>query len=175
MSKNHGTMRWLAGLTLGVALVSVGAGCLVSGTEVFSFPIGTLVVTGGSFDQVTIDLSQDDTFNDHKDEIQLIDRVGFTTDITNNSGQATLLTVYFSTEPGLIDPAKQATPIFVDVPIPAGGRPIEYDESLDMLQNFDQLQEVIKGGVITFYSTATGNVNLTLNDLTMIITFTVGL
>jgi hypothetical protein len=34
---------------------------------------------------------------------------------------------------------------------------------------------VIKGGVITFYSTATGNVNLTLNDLTMIITFTVGL
>ena len=168
-------MRWLAGLTLGAALVSVGTGCLVSGTEVFSFPIGTLLVTGGAFDQVTIDLSQDDTFKDHKDEIQIVDRVGFTTDITNNSGQATLLTVYFSTIPGLIDPATQATPIFVDVAVPAGGRPIEYDESLDMLQNFDQLQEAIRGGVITFYSTATGNVNLTLNDLTMIITFTVGL
>jgi hypothetical protein len=83
--------------------------------------------------------------------------------------------VYFSTRSDLTDPPTQATPIFVNVAVPAAGRTIEYDESLDLLQNFDQLQEVIRGGTITFYSTATDNVNLTLNDLTMIITFTVGL
>jgi len=169
-------MHWRAGLTLVAAIVSAGAaGCLVSGTEVISYPIGTLVVAGGSFDQITIDLSEDDTFNDHKDEIEVIDRVGFTTDITNNSGQDALLTVYFSIRSDLTDPATQATPIFVDVAVPAAGRAIEYDASLDLLRNFDQLQEAIKGGVITFYSTASDNVNLTLNDLTMIITFTAGL
>lgn len=172
--KNRGAMRLAAGLLVG-SLIALGAGCLVSGTEVFGFLIGTLNVTGGTIAQDTIDLSEDDTFNDHKDEIEVVDRVGFTTQVTNNSAQDALLSVYFSTQAELSDPANQATPLFLNVPIPAAGRTVTYDESLDLLLNFDQLQEAIKGGVITFYTTADSNFSLTLNDLTMIITFTVGL
>jgi len=174
MKRRTEMMRVAAALLLG-SVIALGAGCLVSGTEVFDLLIGTLNVTGGSFNEDTIDLSENDTFNDHKDEIELIDRVGFTTEVDNNSGQDALLSVYFSTQAGLGDPATQATPLFLNVPIPAAGRTITYDESLDLLLNFDQLQAAIKGGVITFYTTANGNFNLTLNDLTMIVTFTVGL
>jgi hypothetical protein len=173
MKRNDRNRTWLAAGLL--VVIAAGAGCLVSGTEVFDFLIGTLSVSGGTFDSLTVDLTDDDTFNDHKDEIELVDRVGFTTNVTNNSGQDALLSVYFSTQSGLSDPATQATPLFLNVAIPAGGREISYDESLDLLLNFDKLQAAIPGGVITFYSTANGTFNLTLNDLTMIITFTVGL
>ena len=172
--KNRRSMPLAAGLLWGSLLV-LGAGCLVSSTELFDLLIGTFDVNGGEFEQATIDLSEDETFNDHKDEIEVIDRVGFMGDVTNHSGQDALLSVYFSTQAGLTDPVTQATPIFVNVPIPAAGRTVTYEESLDLLQNFDQLQEAIKGGVITFYTTANGTFNLTVNDLTMIITFTVGL
>jgi hypothetical protein len=171
---HRSTMSLKVGLLLAF-LLAAGAGCLMSGTEVFSYLIGDLNVTGGAFDSVTIDLTDDDTYNDHKDEIEVIDRVGFTSDVANVSGQDALLSVYFSAESGLTNPAQDATPLFLDVAIPAAGRSISYEESLDLLLNFDQLQEVIKGGVVTFYSTANGTFNLTLNDLTMIVTFTVGL
>ena len=174
MRNLHSTMPPRACL-LCTFLLAAGTGCLISGTKVFSFLIGDLIVTGGGFDSVTIDMTNDETYNDHKDGIGVIDRVGFTSDVANNSGQEALLSVYFSTQSGLSDPPKQATPIFLDVAIPAAGRTISYDESLDMLLNFDQLQEAIKGGVVTFYATANGAVSLTLNDLTMIVTFTVGL
>lgn len=159
----------------GLAILAFAGGCLVSGTEVFSIDIGDLAVSGQAFESVTVDLTEDDTYEDHKDEIKTIDRVGFTTQIDNITGTEAVIDLYFSATPGLVNPATEATPLFLDVTVPPGGRTITYDESLDLLLNFEELQTVIEGGAITFYSNANGAFNLLMNDVTMIITFTVGL
>jgi hypothetical protein len=159
----------------GLVILAFAGGCLVSGTEVFSIDIGDLLVTGGAVESVTVDLTENDTYEDHKDEIKTIDRVGFTTQIDNLTGTEAVIDLYFSATPGLANPAAEATPLFLDVTVPPGGRTITYDESLDFLLNFEELQTVVEGGAITFYSTANQGFNLVLNDVTMIVTFTVGL
>ncbi len=164
-------LRSPVGVLLRLALVAALGGCLISATEVFTIVIGDLAVIGTG--SVSIDLNGNDTYKEHKDEIRVIERVGFTTQIDNLSGQEVILSTYFSAQPGLTNPATEAIRLFSDIPIPPGGRTITYEESLDLLLNFEQLQTVLEGGAITLYGTA--NDVLLLNDVTMIVTFTVGL
>ncbi len=163
-----------------LGFAAVLSGCLISGTKVFTLGLEDIPVSAsGTFTRTAVDLTENDTFNDHKDEIRLIDRFGFICDIVNPTAGTVNVSVYFSTDPNLTDNqvATQATPLFRNFAVSANStRHISYDESLTLLENFGALQEVLATGQLTFYSTSTsGAFNLLIDNPVLVITFTVGL
>ena len=163
-------------LLAALALVAALGGCLISGTKVFSFSLGDINVTGNQFERDTIDLTNDDTYKEHKDEIRLIDRVGFTCKVVNNSANAAAVSMYFSTNAGLLDPETQATPLFRNFQVAGSGtEDVTYDESLALIENFDALQAAVETGNITFYTNSPGGLNMLIDDMVLIVTFTVGI
>lgn len=156
---------------LGLAAVS---GCLISGTEVFTYVVGDIQITANAFEETSVDLTTNSTYQDHREDIRLIDRVGFTCDAVNPTANPVNISAYFSTTAGLGDPATQATPLFLNFAVPANStHHIDYDESLAILLNFEELQAAVDSGQFTLYST--GPANMSLDDLTLVVTFTVGL
>lgn len=168
----------VAALTV-LGLAAVISGCLVSGTKVFTFGLSDVAVTGGAFTRTPVDFTQNSTYQDHKDDIRLIDRFGFTCNIINPNANPVDVSVYFSTNPNLGDSEvpTSATPLFRNFRVGANTtEPITYDESLDLLENFDALQQVVDAGAFTFYSqSANGSFNFAIDDPVLIVTFTVGL
>jgi len=174
-------MRKIVNQELGVALaalvlVAAISGCLGSGTKIFTYELGDIAVNATAFTRTSVDLTTNDTFNDHIDDIRLIDRVGFTCNIVN-PGTADNISLYFSKDniPNDADVPTMATPLFTNLAVPAGTRTIGYDESLTLIQNFEAFQAVIETGQFTVYSRATDNFSITIDDPVLIITFTVGL
>jgi hypothetical protein len=172
--RKTGLVSWLAVTLLGLLVLATIPGCIPTATDSFGEPIPDLDAIGGVFDETAVDLTENSTFEDHQDEIRLIDRVGFSTRIVNNSGTPATVSLYVSDTPGLTDPANEARVLFDKIPVPAGGRDISYDESVELLQNFEYLQTVVEDGLLIFYSTADGNFDLTFTQIVAIITFTVG-
>ena len=175
-------MRKIVNQELGVALaalvlVAAISGCLVSGTKIFTYELGDIAVNATAFTRTSVDLTTNDTFNDHIDDIRLIDRVGFTCNIVNTGNPANTISLYFSKDniPNDADVPTMATPLFTNLAVPAGTRTIGYDESLTLIQNFEAFQAVIETGQFTVYSRATTGINITIDDPVLIITFTVGL
>jgi hypothetical protein len=132
-------MRKILNPGSGVALAALGlvaaiSGCLTSGTEVFTYEMEDINVSATGFTRTPVDLTENDTFNDHVDEIRLIDRVGFTCNIVN-PGSPTSVSIYFSKEniPNDADVPTQATPLFTNLAAPSGTRTIGYDESLTLI------------------------------------------
>ena len=165
-----------------VALLATAfSGCLVSGTKVFSYAIAppALQAVGGTVNEERVDYTDDKTYQEYKDEIRQIDRVGFTIQVQENQGTNATMSMYFSETMGLGSVAaveSQATLLFLNYPIPANGLiDISYDESQKILLNFEALQELAATGAFSIYTIAGGNFNLTLNVLVFTITFTVGL
>lgn len=175
--------RILATLLLG-ALAVAAAGCLVSGTKVFTYDVGTLnldPVTG--FQSVTIDLSGNSTYNEHRDEISLIDRVGFECGLVNNETTPATVSIYFSKTAGLTaaQVPTQAKALCTDVTVPAirtgtfPDREIDYDTSVALLQNFEPFAKTVQDGSFTLYVLTAGGADVDVLDLVLVITFTVGL
>jgi hypothetical protein len=176
-------MRKILNREVGVAVVALGlvaaiSGCLVSGTKVFTYGLDDINVNAASYTVTSVDLTTNSTFNDHIDDIKLIDRFGFTCNVVNTGGPANTISVYFSTNPNIPGPdvPTQATALFRDFAVPADGiEPITYDESVALIENFEALQAAVETGNLTFYSIASQAFNLTIDDPVLVVTFTVGL
>jgi hypothetical protein len=175
MKMIHSALRIPVVALLVLSMAAVFSGCLISGTESFSKDLGDFNVTANSFDGENVDLTEDSTYEDHQDEIQLVDRVGFSMSLVNVSGVETQVSVYISDNPNLATPAQVkdlATLIFEDLVVPVGGRTIDYKESLDLLQNFSALQDAVERGTFTVYAVAGGDYNVDVNDVVVTITLT---
>ena len=177
--------RILATLAL-AALAAAAAGCLVSGTKVFTYDVGSLNLNPGTgFDSHSIDLSGNSTYNEHRDDISLIDRVGFECGLVNNGTVARRISIYFSRTAGLdaADVPTQAMALCTNVDVPATrtgtfeDRVIDYDTSISLLQNFDAFAKVVQEGTFTLYvlSDDAQAVDVDITDLVLVVTFTVGL
>jgi hypothetical protein len=154
-----------AGLLLG--------GCLVSGTfvvvEVFSFN-----QLSGDFYSEAVDLTDDDTWNDHKDEIDRIDVVGFELWVTNESTSDFTFNAYLDdpTDPMWDTEGEvvaNATLIFDNLTIEGAGagsgsrRVVSYSQSFGYLKNIPEIRRLVKEGIFDYYAlidgTATGSVD----------------
>jgi hypothetical protein len=163
----------VGGLLLTVAL----AGCLISVTEKFEYNVtdrfGAIKLAGTSGETVPIDLTEDSTFDDNKDKIKIIDRAGF---------EAALYTS--NTEPAIVDISFRRkstddwTLLLAGVSVAAlssqeSPTKIGYTESEALIQNFSYFQKVSAGGVMELQLKArTGNDQVVVSDLLIIITFT---
>ena len=162
----------LAGLVLG--------GCLVSGTfvvvEVFSF-----TALSSNFYREAVDLTDDDTWDEHKDDIDRIDVVGFELWVTNETANDFTYSAYLDdpTAPMWSTPAEvqaNATLIFDNLTIPGAGagsgsqRVVTYSQSFNYLKNIPEIRRLVKDGVFDYYALTVGNITGSVDSVKVIVT-----
>jgi len=151
-------------------------GCLLSGTFVvdqsFSFTTGS---TG--FYYYKVDVTGESVWEDHKDEIDNIDLVGFELWV-HNSG-STNLTFYAYIDDGdhtlcadksCLDANTTKAMIINKLTVAPGERHITYAESFNYLMNLDRLKALAKTGKMNLYATC-GSGELTVDSGKVVVTF----
>lgn len=151
----------LAGLVL-IGLVVTG--CLVSGTFVLVEDVEFDFTADSGFYWYPVDLSGNSDWEDHKDDIDDIDAVGFEFVIENTSGVSSTFTVQFVAATGvastLVEPTSipdDAVTVISGLTVAAGAtRTVTYAESLGMISNLAALKAIIKSGRFDYYGTSSG-------------------
>jgi hypothetical protein len=140
-----------------VAFLCMGASCITSGNVMVVEYLDDLhAATGAVINSGDVDLSTNSDWNDHKEDINGIDDLGFACRITNNSNAAASGQLYVSANDKdyTTEAAIRANAILVldGIVVPAGGtRDIEWQESYDFLKNFDQVKTTIFGEQFHYY------------------------
>lgn len=173
-------MRAFTGKILPVGLVLVSlvlAGCLlISGTfivtEDFSFTVSNYV----SFQAVN--LTENSDWQDHKDDIDMIDAVGFAMTMNNSNATAVTFNLYvapyaatqqYTTKSELDD---KAYIVIKDLTVAAGTSTVTYAQSLTYLHNLDKLKELVKTGKLHLYATSSQAGSFSVDPGSLVITLT---
>lgn len=160
MKALHKKLGW-AGLILTGLVV---AGCLVSGTFVIVEEVSFDFTADSGFYWYPVDLNGNSDWEDHKDDIDDIDAVGFEFTIENTSGVSSTFTVQFAAATGEADPSDEPTEIPGDavtvisgLTVAAGAtKTVTYAESLGMISNLAAFKAIIKSGRFDYYGTSSG-------------------
>jgi len=173
-------MRAFTGKILPVGLVLVSlvlGGCLlISGTfvitEDFSFDVSDYL----SFKAV--DLTGNSDWEDHKDDINNIDAVGFAMTMDNSNGSAVTFNLYVApfaatqqhtTKSELDD---KAYVVIKDLTVPAGTSTVTYAQSLAYLHNLAKLKELTKTGKMHLYATSSLTGSFSVDPGSIVVTVT---
>jgi hypothetical protein len=167
------------GLLSALLAIFIVAGCsVITGTFVISIKIGTYDIVGeDDFDYFTVDLSEEEDWNKHKDDIKDIDNVGFQLWL-DNAGESTVTGEIYASSLDTIyhdRPAVwgNATLIFTGLEIPPGKSYVDWQTSLLYIRNLPVLKKIVESGKFTGYAlTTTMPYNVTLDSATVIITVT---
>jgi len=173
------------GIVGSVVALSLLAGCLLSGTF-----ISVIVIVDEDFTTRTgfyfydVDLTEEDVWNDHKDEIKDIDLVGFELWITNHESEERKFSVYLddADEPvydTLPDVLANTTIVLDDLTLTAGPdvqTHVTYGQSFKYLKNVPTLLELVKKGAFHYYGISDGGTSAgyTIDSAKVVITFTAG-
>lgn len=168
-----------------VVALSLLAGCLLSGTFVFSYMLveNEDLIYNGDFYFASVDWTDDDDWEDHQGNIKDIDLVGFELWATNATGTADTFTVYVVDLQSSLDGSSSrseveagATIVVNNLPVAASGQThVTYGQSFKYLANVETLKNLTETGqfkMFTFMSSP--SVNLTVDSLRVIVTLTVG-
>lgn len=151
------------GLVTGLAIVSILAGCLVSGTFVIVQEFDFTAQSGFYFHHV--DITDDATWQDHKDDIDFIDAVGAEFYITSTEPGDVTFNVYIDDyEAGGASPSSvpaTASKIIDDFTVSPGTSKISYKKSLTILTNIERMKTLAKKGKFDYFATSTGNTGST--------------
>ncbi|MCX6834232.1 MAG: hypothetical protein NTW07_03710 [candidate division Zixibacteria bacterium] len=139
-------------------------GCLVSGTFVIVEDVDFSFTADNGFYWYPVDLTTNSDWEDHKDDIDNIDALGFSFKIENTSGVSSTFTVQFAAATGVANPLDEPTSIPDDVvtvitglTVAAGAtRTVTYAESLGMISNLAALKAIVKSGRFDYYGTSSG-------------------
>lgn len=165
------------------------SGCLdlLTTTEIIEFdvvqngqilpnlPGDPIALSAGSFQETNVDLGELDFFEEHQDEIHRVERLGFKARITNGGPSATSCSVYISGQTGLSDPANEATLILSQLRVPAAGGRIDYSASEEAIENLDKARDLVASGEFALYLFADGSIDLSIDELLLVLTLSVGL
>ena len=150
----------------GLALICLlAAGCLVSGTFVVSEDINFDFTAQTGFYWWPVDLRENEVWQDHRDEMDDIDALGFEFIVTNTSDVTSTLSFSFAPAAGDADTASKPTEIpktavlaYGPLTVNAGEtKKVTYGESLSLIQNLDQIKAIVFTGRFDYYGTSTGN------------------
>lgn len=166
-------------LALAAAMLLLAGGCLLTGTKVFTYALGDIQIQGSFFASATAEFAENAVYREHRDDIDHIDEVGLTTRIVNGTFFDATVSIRLSDDPTITSPTdirNDTVPLLMDIVVPAGGeRVITYRESVENMQNADRLRTLVEEGSATLFAVSDGFFNLTLRELTLVVTFTVGL
>jgi hypothetical protein len=154
-------------------------GCLASETKVIEYDVvrdghlgSPIDVSATAVDQASVDLERIRAYEENRGDIQLVDRLGSEATIGNPGGAAATMSVYLSERDTLTDPAHEAA-LLLPMTIPAGGGRISYRDSEDQVENFSTFQKAVKDGTFVLYFVTDAGGNLTVTEMSMIVTMTV--
>jgi hypothetical protein len=142
-------------------------GCLVSGTFVIVKDVDFSFTADNGFYWYPVDLTTNSDWEDHKDDIDDIDAVGFEFKIRNTSGVDCEFNAWFVAEEGVADstafplsfvPANLgATQVISGLTVAAGAtRTVTYAQSLGYISNLAAFKAIVKSGRFDYYGTSTG-------------------
>jgi hypothetical protein len=173
---------------LGIAGVAAAllflAGCLVSGQFVTIIEIkNTDFRTENGFYYYPVDLTQEDIWKEHKDNIKDIEVVGFELWIANSQPDTTTFNVYVDDIGNEAYTSKteveaNATRVIENLKLkPSGQTHITYGQSFKYLRKVETLKTLVEEGSFHYYGlTDVGTVNdYVIDSARVIITFTAGL
>ena len=173
------------GIIGAVVALSLLAGCLLSGTFVFSYMLveNEDLIYNGDFYYASVDWTDDDDWEDHQGNIKDIDLVGFELWATNTSGTADTFTVYVVDLQSSLDGSSSrseveagATLVVNNLPVAATGLThVTYGQSFKYLANVETLKNLTETGKFKLFAFVTSPaVDVTIDSLRVIVTLTVG-
>jgi hypothetical protein len=152
----------------GLALTGLLAiGCLVSGTFVIVEDVEFAFTADRGFYWYPIDLTANSDWQEHREDIDNIDAIGFEFTIENTSSEDCVFNAWFVAEDGPAVPANfplsfvpstlGATKVINDLSVAAGAtRTVGYAESLGHITNLAAFKAIIKSGRFDYYGTSCG-------------------
>lgn len=144
-------------LALAGVVALIAAGCIVSGQFVIVVNWGGIVSTNTQLNPETVDLTNNQTWQDHKDDIQKIIDAKFEMTIKNNANTVATGELYVSDQDGLSlgDLETSATRILFGIEIPAGDSVmISFTESAQYQENLETLLDLAETGLFYLYGVA---------------------
>lgn len=154
------------------------AGCIVSGTFIID---ETFKMTeADQFYSYRVNLTTDPTWAEHKDNIQMIEAVGFVLYISSSESDDVYLSAYVDKITGAAPNPTEvpaAAKVVIDSLVVAPGKQvISYAQSLGAITNLDYLKNLAFTGMFDFYASSTGTDGETfkIDSATIIITLGAG-
>lgn len=178
-------MRYIMrGSALAAVLASVAilAGCLLSATFVLQvFFKDTDFDENGVRYHKLVDITNEQEWEDHKDNIHTIDLIGFQLWITNNVASSNSFNLFVddgdaATETTRAGVEANATKVINALALPASQHVyLTYSKSLKLLDNEEKLKELVKAGKFHFYAISKNpTIDFTLDSVRVIVTITAG-
>ncbi len=142
------------------------AGCIVSGTVVILEDISFFLTTQTGAYYYPVDVTDDEDWDEYKDNIDFIDDVSFTWTMNNPTGTNIVMNAYvrpFSDDPEGFDPTPpdpdDLIQIVKDLPVPAGTKSYSAAEGRTYLvpAGIDELKEILKTGQFDYFGYSTEN------------------
>lgn len=170
-----------------VAILLLVACSVISGTWILTFQLveNESLVWYDDFYYGSVDMSEDETWEDHVEHIKDINMIGLEVWGTNNTETNQLYDVYLDGQGSELtitssrsEIAEKATLVLENFPLNTGGAQfISYGESLNYVKNVDKLKDLLEDGEMKFFAYSKGisdTTNIHLDSVNIVITFTAG-
>ncbi|KPL03863.1 MAG: hypothetical protein AMJ90_02840 [candidate division Zixibacteria bacterium SM23_73_2] len=172
--------RYLLFLIPLVLLVFWIQGCLLTGTYVIVYDIDdTIIATEKEFNSASVDLSDNDTWEDHKDDVKYVDEVGFTFKVINNSDKSATGQLYITDNDSLttVEQVRDSATLIVEGILvgPGGTRHVTWNESMKYIKNLKVLKDQVESGEFHLYGICKEDeFKVEFRDIVAVITVTAG-
>ncbi|MFZ1682811.1 MAG: hypothetical protein WAU88_01655 [Candidatus Zixiibacteriota bacterium] len=155
---------------LGLVLIGLAcSGCLlVSGTFIVVADFDFTTYDEGYYYQ--IDVTEESDWQDHKDNIDFVDVVGFEMNITNSSSSPATFDVWIDDYGTGSTRQSTATKVLSAVTVPAGASKMTYAQSLTHVVGLDRLKALAKTGKFDYYGESSVGAQFTVDSGKVIIT-----
>ncbi len=174
--------RYLLGLSGAILLVILASSCwLLSGTWVIVYHVEDANIDPeDSFYRFAVDLTGEEVWQDHKDDIDDIADVSFTFKLANTGANTITGRVYVSPDSTLGDTLAVDTSATIILDGISGPPNDTLEMTLahyyDLLQNFETLKDLVKSGVFTAYAIVPNAPNnMKFFDVWVVVTISAGL
>lgn len=167
-----------------VAALLLLAGCLVSGTFVVSVMIRDLSVSANQENYfLDVDITGEQDWQDHRENLKDIDLVGFELWATNNIGVANTFSAYVADSASSLaasstrsEIVSQGILVLNELPLSATGQThITYGQSFKYTANIHRLKQLIEAGKVKMFVVASeSTIDFDLDSVQVIVTFTAG-
>lgn len=135
------------GLGVLALFLMLGNNCVTSGNIVVVMDLPSVTgQTNTSFNPEFVDLTENDDWKEHKDQVNSVDDIGFACKITNYESSVATGQIWISDKSysSPTDVTAHAVKILDGIAVPAGGtRSIEWSESADFLSNFNEAKTIV--------------------------------
>jgi len=164
----------------GIVLFVVSSCFLFSGTWVIIYKVDQADIQAKpGFYKFTVDLTKENIWQDHKDDIDDIADISITFKLANRGVESATGRVYVSSDSTLADTTavKSSATIILDGISVAAGDTLQMTLAhyYDILQNFDTLKDLVKSGVFTAYAIVPNTLYIEFFDVIVVVTISGGL